>query len=175
MRGPQLFAILSLAACHSNDYGSVSSAVNTVDAATKPKPTSTITMRFEEARTNSLLTWPAETLTKCQIPKEVLKDLPIYEGEPVMVQCELNTTITGEPPTSFTTKLYCDDGTDGWDTRVSMACSQTVKLVPPKVTSTGNFYYGRKDVALTTKACDAYFARAVYICEKTGVAPDESQ
>ena len=171
MRRPQLFALVSLAACGSGDIGSSSSAVIGVDAATTAK--STITMRVEEARTDSILTSPTKAFSHCHIPTAVLTDLPIYKGDPAMVQCDLHTVISGDPPTSITIELACDDGTDGWDTRVKMACKQKVTLAPPGMTSSGSFYYGRKDIALTAKACDAYLARALSICETTGVAPIE--
>ena len=173
MRTPQVIALVVLAACGASTDGSTSSAVTGVDAPTTTKAKSTITMRVEEARTDSILKTPAKTFNHCQIPREVLKDLPLYEGEPAMVKCDLRTTITGEPPTSIAIELECDDGTDGWDTRVRMACAQRVSLLELGATSSGSFSYGRKDVALTSKACDAYIARAMSICETTGVVPDD--
>jgi hypothetical protein len=133
-----------------------------------PPPSSEIEVSYDDGHPGSLLTSPPSVSQRCWIPKAVLIDKPIYEGDPKMTACDITTTAVGEPPTSITVRLYCGNGPGAaYD---YFTCSQTIALVPPKTSSDGFFSYGvsGKVKDLDDKTCAAYITRALSICEVTG-------
>ena len=140
----------------------------TMDAAAPAeKPYSRIEISYDDGHPDSLLKTPPSVQQRCWIPKEILADTPIYNGDPVMTHCDISTTTSGEPPTSISINLYCGNGPGAaYD---YFTCGDTISLVPPKQTTTGFISYGSgKTKDLDAATCQAYIARALSICEVTG-------
>ncbi|TMQ06298.1 MAG: hypothetical protein E6J90_46695 [Deltaproteobacteria bacterium] len=109
-----------------------------------PPPTSTITVTYSDGNPTSQNPGPPSMGWRCQIPKGVLDTLPIYNGGPVMRNCEISVSVSGNPPTSMTTLLDCNNatGTGGYD---QLSCTMSLSLglapSPPRArrTSTGRW------------------------------------
>ncbi|MEO8551259.1 MAG: hypothetical protein ABI678_14855 [Kofleriaceae bacterium] len=141
------------------------------DAPPVDPPHSTITITHDDGNSTSQHPGPATTGLHCTIPQDVLATLPIYNGQPTMKSCTVDTYISGTPPSSVGTYLNCTNGTGqgGYD---HFSCTSQASFIPPSASITGYFSYGKPgggtpDIAAET--CQAWIQRAQGICTQTGV------
>lgn len=135
-------------------------------------PHSTITITYDDGNATSEHPGPAQIATHCSIPQDVLNTLPIYNGQPKMKSCTLDTYISGKPlPNSIGTYLNCTNGTgqSGYD---YFACESQATFIPPSSSITGYFSYGKPGGGtpdLPAATCQAWIERAQGVCTQTGV------
>jgi hypothetical protein len=141
------------------------------DAPPVDPPHSTITITYTDGNPGSDHPGPAQTGMHCSIPSDVLATLPIYNGNPKMSSCTVDTYISGTPPNNISTSLNCTNGTGsgGYD---HLTCTSTATLIPPSASITGYFSYGKPGGGtpdLPADTCQAWIQRASGICTQTGV------